>query len=302
MAPPSRRRQGKVREIDFRRPSKFPREQIRRIEGGHENFCRSASSRLSAELRSPLQLEVIGTDQLPFGTVMSEEVPPRALVTVLTVEPLGTEAALIMDLQLALCFVDRLLGGNGTPHSAKATALSDIELAVAKRAIGTLVEMLSATWIDLAQVTFSMASMSTSPLSVQIVPPSEPALLLNMSATIDDQIAIITLLLPHRSVEGILHKLEHAAFGPAAIDGSRQAELRRNLGGVRVELRAEVGNVPMSLERALELKPGDVVELGRPAQDGVTIFVGEIPSYQAAPGRNGKLRAVQVLESLAVDE
>lgn len=302
MAPSNKRRQGKVREIDFRRPSKFPREHIRRLEAGHENFCRSTSSRLSAELRSPLQLEVIGTDQLPFTTVMSEEVPPQALVTVLTVEPLGTEVALIMDLQLALCFVDRLLGGNGTPHSATATGLSDIELAVAKRAIGTFVEMLSATWIDLAEVTFSIAGMSTSPLSVQIVPPSEPTLLLNMSAMIDDQIAIITLLLPHRSVEGILHKLEHAAFGPAAIDGSGQAELRRNMGGVHVQLRAEVGGVPMSLERALTLQPGDVVELGRPAQDGVTIFVGEIPSYQAAPGRNGKLRAVQVLEALEVDE
>jgi flagellar motor switch protein FliM len=82
----------RVREIDFRRPSKFTRDQIRRLQNSHEGFCRSTSSRLSAELRTNLQIEVIGTDQLPYATVMAEEVPPQALVTVLDVEPLGTRS------------------------------------------------------------------------------------------------------------------------------------------------------------------------------------------------------------------
>ena len=67
-------RHPRVREIDFRRPSKFNREQVRRIEVAHENFCQSASSRMSAELRTELQLGVLNTDQLPYGVVMAEEV------------------------------------------------------------------------------------------------------------------------------------------------------------------------------------------------------------------------------------
>jgi flagellar motor switch protein FliM len=283
-----------VREIDFRRPSKFPRDPIRRIEAAHENFCRSASSRLSAELRSQLHLEVIGTDQLPFTTVMSEEASPNSLVTVLNIEPLGTEAALIMDLQLALGFVDRLLGGAGVPHSPDAASLTDIELVVVKRALRSFVDLLSATWVDLAEVSFSIGSTSTSPIAVQIVPPSEPTLLLNISAAIDGQTSVVTLLLPHRSVERILPLLEQAHYGPAVVDGAGQAELRRNMGRVHVELRAEVGSVEMSVADALALNAGDVIELQRPAAEGVTIFVGDIPTYRASPGRNGKLRAVQV--------
>lgn len=286
-------RQGKVREIDFRRPSKFARDQIRRIEHAHENFCRSASSRLSAELREGLELQVIGTDQLPYSTVMSEEVPPQALVTVLTVEPLGTEVALIMDIPLALTFVDRLLGGSGTPNPA-ATGLTDVELAVVKRVLTSYVELLSSTWIDLAEVTFSIASMSTSPLGVQIVPPREPTLLLNVSAMIGDQISIITLCLPHRSVESIMHLFEQVHFGPASAVPSERALLRRNIHGVEVEVRAEVGGVELPVARALELRPGDVLELGVPVRDGVTLVVGDTPTYRASPGRNGKQRAVQV--------
>jgi flagellar motor switch protein FliM len=283
----------KVREIDFRRPSKFARDQIRRIEHTHENFCRSASSRLSAELREQLQLQVIGTDQLPYSTVMSEEVPPQALVTVLTVEPLGTEVALIMDIPLALTFVDRLLGGTGS-ISTTSTGLTDVEFAVARRALVSFVDVLSSTWIDLAEVTFKISDMSTSPLGVQIVPPSEPTLLLNLSAMIGDQISIITLCLPHRSVQSIMHLFEQVHFSPASSDGSERHKLRQSMNGVRVELRAEVGAVDVPLAHALSLRPGDVVELGRPAADGVTLVVGETPTYRASPGRNGKVRAVQV--------
>ena len=60
-------RKNRVREIDFRRPSKFNREQVRRLEHSHDTFCQSASSRLSAELRTELQLGVLGTDQLPYS-------------------------------------------------------------------------------------------------------------------------------------------------------------------------------------------------------------------------------------------
>ena len=112
-------RHPRVREIDFRRPSKFNREQVRRIEVAHENFCQSASNRLSAELRTELQLGVLNTDQLPYSVVMAEEVPRHALVSLLRMDPLGTEVALIMDLPFALALVARLLGGAGGPPGSR---------------------------------------------------------------------------------------------------------------------------------------------------------------------------------------
>ena len=76
-------RQNRIREVDFRRPSKFNREHLRRIEHSHDTFCQSASSRLSAELRTEFQVEVMGTDQLPYSVVMADEVPRQAFVTIL---------------------------------------------------------------------------------------------------------------------------------------------------------------------------------------------------------------------------
>src|SRR3978361_1007709 len=65
-------RQAHVQEIDFRRPTKFPRDLVRRLEHAHESFCRTASSGLSAELRASLELTVAGSEQLPYGTAMAQ--------------------------------------------------------------------------------------------------------------------------------------------------------------------------------------------------------------------------------------
>jgi flagellar motor switch protein FliM len=294
-------RRHRVREVDFRRPNKFSREQVRRLEHAHDGFCQSASSRLSAELRSELQLSVVGTDQLPYSVVMGEEVPRHSFVSVLRIDNLGTELALILDMPLAQCLVQRLLGGSPhAPGESSPTSLTAVEAAVARRAVASLVESLSSTWMDLAQVSLSMAGTSTNPTQVQLVPSSEPTLILNISAAVDGVVSVITLLLPHRSVEEIMHHFEQGAmYGPPTDADARNRELMRNaVGEVDVEVRAEAGAVKMSLADVLAMKPGDTVRLRRPVERGVTLCVGDVEAYDASPGRNGNLRAVQVRTSL----
>jgi flagellar motor switch protein FliM len=285
----------RVREVDFRRPSKFARDQIRRLQTAHEGFCRSASSRLSAELRTGLQLDVIGTDQLPYATVMAEEVPPHALVTVLDVDPLGTEIVLIMEMQLALALVDRLLGGAGMTPSA-ASGMTEVEVAVARRALSSLIEPLSDTWLDFADVQLSIATTSTLPMTVQIVPPSEPTLLLNFQVDVDGLFSVVTLCMPHRSVAPLMERLEQNHYGAPVVDSDSAAAVRSAMKGVEVEMRAEVGSIDMTVEEVLALRPGDTVGLERKVDDGATLLAANVPAYRVAPGRNGRARAVQVRE------
>ena len=52
------------------------------------------------------------------------------------------------------------------------------------------------------------------------------------------------------------------------------------------------------LRDVLALKAGDTVRLRRPIERGVTLSVGDVEAYDASPGRNGNLRAVQVRSSI----
>ena len=73
-----RSRQRRMRTVDFTRPTKFTADQERRIKRALETFCRTASTRLSAELRMPLELEVINVSQLTWGNAHAQ-VPPRSV-------------------------------------------------------------------------------------------------------------------------------------------------------------------------------------------------------------------------------
>ena len=61
-----------MRTVDFTRPTKFTADQERRIKRALEVFCRTASTRLSAELRMPLELEIINSSQLTWGNAHAQ--------------------------------------------------------------------------------------------------------------------------------------------------------------------------------------------------------------------------------------
>jgi len=283
----------RVRTIDFRRPSKFTREQMRRLEHEHEAFCRSASSRLSAELRTELELSLVGSDQLPYVTAI-ETAPERVLLVILQLEPLGTQVALLLETRFLLCLVDRLLGGEPLPRSDLPDALTDVEQAIARRALGSLLGALSASWSDMAGARFTLVDLESSATTVHLAPASEPTLLLTAEARLGSLASPLTLCLPYRAIEPILAKLEQAHGAQTRVDPAVTAVVADAVSQVDVELRAEAGAIEMTLADVLALRPGDVVRLRRQAAAGVTLLAGDTPTHVAQPGRNGNARAVQI--------
>jgi flagellar motor switch protein FliM len=222
------------------------------------------------------------------------ETDQDSLLAVLNVKPLDTEVAMLVEMPLALRLVDRLLGGGGKARDTVPDSLTDLEVVIVKRAVKSLVEPLSATWLDLAEVHFEVDSMQTSPMTFQLVPPSEPVLMLHLEARLDGLVSPIVLCLPYRSVESIVDKLEHRQFHGQAADPVAARKVKAAISGIDVDLRVEAGAVDMKVEEVLDLAVGDVIRLRRPADKGMVVYAGDVPTYVATPGRNGNVRAVQI--------
>ena len=97
--PPARRR--RVAAVDFSRPTKFTADQERRLKRAMEAFCRTAATRLSAELRVPLELELLNTTQLTWGNAHSQ-VPDGSTATIALTKPFGTRVLLTSEQTLVL--------------------------------------------------------------------------------------------------------------------------------------------------------------------------------------------------------
>lgn len=292
-SPPGReRRRRRVREIDFSRPTKFTQEQQRRLERAHDNFCRLAATRLSAELRMAVDLQVLGLDQLTWSGAIAD-IPEPSISAVVELDPLETRVLLSLEMALVARLIDRLLGGEGQARP-RPQGLTEIEIALARRLYTVLLDQLSVTWEEVAGQRMSMLELETKAANVHLAPPSEPTLRLTIEVKIERFSSTLSLTVPYRAIEPVAAKLAGGQFGDQGHDPRWQELMRSTVANVGVDVRAEAARVELTLDDVLALEPGSVVGLG-PAS-AATLYVGAVPLYRVRPGRNGARRAVEIVE------
>src|SRR5947209_8591622 len=75
---------------DFRRPDKFSKDQLRTLQMLHETFARLAGSGLSAYLRTPITMDLISIEQVPYEEYLRSI--SQSVFTVMSMPPLSGQA------------------------------------------------------------------------------------------------------------------------------------------------------------------------------------------------------------------
>jgi flagellar motor switch protein FliM len=288
---PQRRR--RMRAVDFTRPTKFTSDQERRLRRSLEAFCRTASTRLSAELRVPLELEVINASQLTWANAHAQVVP-GSIDAIAEVKPLGTRLVMSAEQALVLGAIELLLGSTDISEQRE-RRLSDIDWALARHFFERLLSQLSVIWTDMVELELGVMQLETHLETAQMVSVSEPTLTFTLEARFNGVSSTVNLLLPWSAIAPVADRF--AARDDAPDRGAEEIrQVRRAVGGVDVTVRAEVASIELPIEQVLALQPGDVLRLGAPAEAGVTLYADKVPVHKAKPGRSGSRRAVQVTE------
>jgi flagellar motor switch protein FliM len=308
------RRPRRIRDIDFSRPTKLSPAEQTRFEGAHAAFCRAMSVRLSTELRSSIELTVVGSAQLTWAAALRDVPQPSILAVAASGAPkrrrgdeepatpvqLPPETSILISVEQSLVFrmIERLIGGVHTDTDID-RGLTEIEAGLARRIFSSLLTTLSVAWQELLGVNLRLVDLESQNVSVELAAPSDPTLVLTMEARDRSGSATISLLVPYASIAATSKRLSGKA--PES-DESREPDhkaaeaMRTAIGGVDVELRAEVGAVSLTIGEVLALGVGDILRLGPAGSEGV--FIGETRLNRARPGRSGGRRAVQIADQL----
>lgn len=291
--PAGNRRRSRVRTVDFTRPTKFSADQERRFKRSLDTFCRTASARLTAELRVPLELELLSAAQLTWANAHAQ-VPAKSLAAIIETHPLNTRLLLSAERNLVMTAIDLLLGASGDDQ-VRERRLTDIDWALSRHFLERLLSQLSVIWSDIADVELSVGPVDAHMETAQAAPVSEPTLAMTMEARLGGHSSTLTLLVPHQSIASVAHRFSSRDDDHrVGDDGVQRDRLRRAVGRVDMIVRAEVAAVELPLEQVLALRPGDVLNLDAPAAAGVTLFADETPVLLGKPGRTGSRRAVQI--------
>jgi flagellar motor switch protein FliM len=288
------RRARRVRVLDFSRPMKLSPPELRRFENAHARFSRDAAVRLSSELHSSIELEVTDVVQLTWSAAVREVRSPAILAVALS-EPAGGDMLICVEEPLLLVMIERLLGGAPTEVPAPRN-LTEIDMAIAHRAIGALVETLSAAWQEFLGLRLSLTSVEPQHANVELVPPSEPTVAITIEARDQTGAWTISLVVPYPAIAAATTRLAGKSQGGEDPSPEREDEsetMRNAIGTIGVELRAEVGAIELTLGEVLGVSVGDVLALGPAGTEG--LFGGGERLHRVRPGRSGSRRAVQII-------
>ena len=286
----------KVKSYDFKRPDRFSKDQIRTLFMLHESFSRLVNTYLSASLRAMVDIEVMSVEQMTYQEFVQSMGNP-SVIGILGLPPLKGSIVMEIGTDLAFAYIDRVFGGEGKP-GVKSRALTDIEMAVMRRFIDTVINYFREAWSNVIEFRPNFETMETNPQFAQLVPPSDMVVLITIHVKIGEVDGMMNICIPYLVLEPVMSKLTTSFWVAASADKESSpeqvAELQRKIERTQVPFKVELGTVDVTIHEFLTLGFGDVLQLDTLAQDELVCYVGSNAKFRAHPGTAGKRMAVQI--------
>ena len=144
------KQKGKERKYDFKRQTKFSKEQLGTLELIHESFARLIGTDISTRLRMGVNTTILPVIQETFEEFVGSIFPPT-FITIFRSDSLDGEAMLQIDLSIVFSILDRLLGGNGAPLSTL-RQLTDVEKQIMQKIMVGIIDRLREAWINVVDL------------------------------------------------------------------------------------------------------------------------------------------------------
>ena len=272
---------------DFRRPDKLSKDQLRTLQQINETFARLVSSGLSAYLRTPVQIDLVALEQVPYEDYLKGI--NSSVFTIMSLPPLTGQAVLEMEFGLVFTMIDRMLGGPGKPISR--TNLTDIERPLLRQTIDRMFAALKTAWEGVVMVNPSVEGTETSAQFVQIAPPTDVAVTILFEVRMGGARHAMSLCIPYQTLKPITSKLSAQkwfAGGSRKGTASSRHQLSLQVQDADVPLSVALGQATLTMGQFVALKPGDTLRLAQPTEEPLTLSVNGVPKYVGRPAMQGK--------------
>lgn len=287
----------KVKKYDFRSPQKFSKDHIRTLEKVHDSFARIISNYLSGQLRKNVKVDIQSVEQITYQEFI-HSIPNPTIITLFKMPPLQGNILLEINPDFSFQILDILLGGNGERIKIN-KEFSDIDKNIMEQVTTSLIKHLVLAWNDVLEVKPAFEELITNPSANQTLGPNEPVALLNFAVEIGKKTTYMNLCIPYLSVEKVLDKLIVQYWfnnEETEIAEESREKIKTSLNSVDIDMRAELGDVEITVDEFLKLVNGDVLRLGTGSCEPIKVFVEDEECFLAKPGIVGKNIGIELLE------
>lgn len=293
----------KIRNHDFRRPSKFAKDHLRTLQIINENYARLLTNFLSGYLRTLVQVDVQTVQAMQYSEFTNSIANP-AVLGIINFTPLPGSIILEMNPSIAYSLIDRILGGRGFTMD-KMRGFTEIELAILMRLISQMLGLMRDPWENVTAIRPSLDRIETNAQFAQLMSPNEMVVLITFTAKIGEIEGLMNLCIPHITVEPVMSKLSTKLWFSLIEHGSTEESkgaIEQRIEESKIPVSAVLGRTTISVHDFLMLQQGDVLSLNTDVDGRIEVIVGDMLKFYGKPGARNKKMAVKVTDVIREEE
>ncbi len=285
----------KVKDYDFKRPTKFSKEHLRTLEIIYEHYGRLLSTSMPVYLRKNIQVSVTSSETVIFSE-FSNSLSNPVILGVVNFQPLGGTILIELASQLGFAMIDRMLGGSGDPLE-KTRDFTEIEMTIIEKMMVVCMQLMREPWKNVADINPMMERIETNSQFAQIIAPSDMIAIVTLNMKIGDVEGFMNVCLPFFTLESVMDKL-NTKYWYANLQEHNEENFEEYVEAlikrVDVPVKAVLGKTSISVTDFVNLQRGDIIRLDTEVEQDLTVYVGNIKKFTALPGTSRDKNAVRV--------
>jgi flagellar motor switch protein FliM len=270
---------------DFRDGERMPRSRVSYLQTLHDRFTQQLAISVSAFLKLGTTIYLQGIDQASSTRFVRQLVDPSVIYTTNPIE--GRPLMLVLENELGLAFVDRMLGGAGAKPVLR-RPLTEIELSVLRALADIVLSALRQAWRPMVDHEILVDSAETRPGLLKHDATDESFLILNLVVGLGTHVESLEgafrIAIPKVVAEKISTELardQEAERPEATVNEASPCLLAPKIWQMPVEFLAELTARGITARDLTQLQAGRVLKLGRAVDESATVRIGGVPKFKA---------------------
>jgi flagellar motor switch protein FliM len=288
---------GGIREYNLASQERIVRGRMPTMEIINERFARNIRIGLFNFIRKSPEVAIGGIKVQKYSAFLREIVVPTNF-NIVSVKPLRGNGLIVCDPTLVFAVIDALFGGIGKFHARiEGRDFSATEQRVILRLVEVITNEYRKAWHGIYPLELEFQRSEMQPQFANIATPSEIVVSTSFTLEIGETSGTVYFCIPYATLEPIRDVLYSTTVGDSTEPDRRWVTLlKHQIQAAEVELVAELGTAPATVEQLLAFKPGDFIELD--LDPLIKVKIDGVPIYDCNYGTSNGKYAIKVEQML----
>ena len=289
--------EGGIREYNLASQERIVRGRMPTMEIINERFARNIRVGLFNFIRKSPEVAIGGIKVQKYSHFLREIVVPTNF-NIMAVKPLRGSGLIVCDPSLVFAVIDALFGGLGKFHARiEGRDFSPTEQRVILRLVEVICTEYQKAWKGIYPLELDYVRSEMQPQFATIATPSEIVVSSSFTLEVGETTGTIYFCIPYSTLEPIRDVLYSTTQGDSTEPDRRWVNLlKTQIQAAQVELVAELGSAPATVEQLLAFQPGDFIELD--LETLINAKVDGVPVFSCHYGTSNNRYAIKIEEML----